>query len=686
MIAAMAVAPSDALLDALRRDFGHQDFRPGQQEVVDAVLGGRDTVVVMPTGGGKSLTYQLPALVGGGLTVVVSPLIALMDDQVEALRRRRIAAAALHSNLDGAAQRQALAAAEAGALRLLYVAPERLVRSDVRRLVEEHHPRRVVVDEAHCISEWGHDFRRDYLRIAEVVDAAGRPQVVACTATATPEVRDDIAARLHLRSPAVFVHGFARPNLFLAAERVRGEQEKLARLDAVLDPGDGHAIVYAGTRARAADLATRIGRRLPTMLYHADLPAEARAGAQQRFRDGDVRVAVTTSAFGMGIDVPTVRQVIHVALPSSLEEYYQQAGRAGRDGLPATCTVIHTAADRRLPQFFIDAAHPDAATLAAVHRSVHEYGRDPGSWRALCLEVRAPRLSDAAGAAALEILRDAGVIRGDGSVVAPGGRDVAVDHGRIAMHRRLAQRRLSRLLDYLGATRCRHRTILEHFGEAAEEEGCDVGCDVCRGGAETVETPLDADTVRKALSAVARLNGRFGVSRVAALLVGSRSRQMEAMPELTSLPTYGALAGWREQDAAEVLRRLVDSGALRQGPEPYPTLSLTASGVGAMRGEATLSIGDPRRVAARRGGGEAPQLDAAAAALFERLRSWRARRARERDVPAYVVFPDRTLVAIAASRPGTEAELLAVPGVGPAKLALHGSEVLAVVAEAQTAA
>jgi ATP-dependent DNA helicase RecQ len=507
-------------------------------------------------------------------------------------------------------------------------------------------------------------------------------QVVACTATATPEVRADIAVRLRLNQPHVVVHGFARPNLHLSAERLRSEADKLARLDEVLDPGDGHAIVYAGTRARARELEEGLARRFPTMLYHGDMPADARARAQERFVAGHVRVAVTTSAFGMGIDVPTVRQVVHVALPSSLEEYYQQAGRAGRDGRPASCVLLHAPNDRRLQEFFIEAAHPDPSTIEGVRRSLREMGGDPGAWSLVTARQESVRgLSDAAGDAAREVLREHGVIDAAGRIV-DGGTQPHIDHARIATHRRHAYRRLEALTSYLSRQVCRHRQIMEYFGESGAAESCGSQCDVCRRP-PSLARRVDAELVRDALGVVARLNGRVGLSRLAGVLAGSRSRAVLSLRGVTEMPGYGMFSDWREADVQELLHRLVEAGALRQTSPPYPAVALTTGGVAVLRGDAAVDVDDPRRLAAPRPASAAAAetvLSPEAASHFEALRAWRLDRARAQGVPAYVVLPDKTLGALVTSLPRNEGELLAVPGIGPAKLSLYGADLLRMLA------
>ena len=365
--------------ERLREVFGYDEFRPGQAEVVASVLGGRDTLAVLPTGGGKSLCYQIPALLLDGLTVVVSPLLALMKDQVDALVRDGVAAAAVNSTVDFEEQKAILRRAATGELRLLYVAPERFSNGWFMSALRGVRVALLAIDEAHCISQWGHDFRPSYRDLGGVRARLGEPPIVALTATADPRVREDIVGRLGLREADVRIAGFDRPNLRFHAVRVRSQREKLDRIAELLEAlgGEASAIVYCATRKRVESLAEGLQRRrIRCARYHAGMAEEDRTRIQDAFARDSLRIIVATNAFGLGIDKPDVRLVIHHDLPESIEAYYQEAGRAGRDGDPAECVLYFAPRDRGLREFFIELSHPTPETVLEVYRALVRWGGD----------------------------------------------------------------------------------------------------------------------------------------------------------------------------------------------------------------------------------------------------------------------------------------------------------------------
>ena len=616
----------------LSRHFGHASFRPGQEEIVRAVLDGRDVLAVMPTGSGKSLGYQLPALLLPGLTLVVSPLIALMKDQVDELNRKGIAAAALHSLAPSTERRRAVAEALAGKLRLLYVAPERFASETFLGDLERLRLSRFAVDEAHCVSEWGHDFRPDYRRLDEAASrcrradgAPGRPPVIAFTATATPEVRDDIVTLLGLASPAVFVSGFDRPNLFFDVRRVSGELEKRALLPELV--GGRRALVYAATRKsteRAAEALRAAG--IAADAYHAGLEESERTRIQEAFASGAGRVVCATNAFGMGIDRPDVEVVVHFEIPGSLEAYYQEIGRGGRDGRPAAATLLWNYVDVRTQEFFLE-----------------RDGDEPDLLR--------PR-----------------------AMLEPRQRE---------RKRELDRRKLSRMIAYADSTACLRSVLLGYFGEADAPERCG-NCGNCAR-----RRPLDSDELlllRKILSGVARAGERFGKRKITAMLRGD----LDGLPEpLKTLSTTGLLAAEETKKIGGWIDAAVGAGLLAASDDVYRTLSLTRPGREVMAGRnpgAELTLPEPPRprlprVRKRKTAGielvsSLGESDGTDFVLLEALKAWRRREAQERSVPAFVVFHDRTLAAIAACRPRTLDALREVPGVGPAKLAAYGKAIL----------
>ena len=640
----------DRLREQLQQHFGLDDFRIAQREVIEDVLRGRDVLCVMPTGAGKSLCYQLPAVISGGLTIVISPLISLMEDQVQQLRDEGIPAAMLNSSLTPSMRRQTISEIENGFNGLLYVAPERFGSIEFQELLTRIQPKLIAVDEAHCISQWGHDFRPDYARLGEIRAKLGSPPCIALTATATDDVREDIATQLSLRDPTVVVTGFDRPNLSYRSRRVSKVAEKESELLELISREPGSTIIYCATR-KAVDevgsMLTRSTKGRGVFTYHAGMDPGARTGNQEKFMNSSGSIAVATNAFGMGINKPDIRLVVHYNLPGTLEAYYQEAGRGGRDGLPARCVMLFSYQDRYTQEFFIDKL----------------------------------------------------------------GEESSANPDRIASLQAHAREKLERVIRYAQTFSCRRKMILDYFGDEAEVVDC--RCDICRpddaGNDTPVELPVLSDEavllVRQLLSGVARLQGKFGVNVVAEVLAGSDSEKTTRWG-FDRLSVFGLLKAHPIKRIVAMLHRLMESGLARQrdpdGVRFRPVMELTAVGVAVMKGTQLppTSLADliPRRVvvnepegrsrfAVRRSGKKSSvspdELPADAAERFERLRAARAQIARERDVPAYCICHDTTLKLIASAAPADPDALEQIKGMGPHKVRLYGSALLDAVAEAR---
>ena len=597
---------------ALKHHFGFEAFRPLQEEIVRDVLAGRDVFALLPTGGGKSLCFQLPAVMREGLTVVVSPLIALMKDQVDGLTTAGVPATFLNSALDGNETRRRLRGLHQGAYRLLYLAPERLALDHVMRDLAQWNVTRFAIDEAHCISEWGHDFRPEYRRLAELRRTFPAVPVLALTATATERVRRDIVASLELREPSVYVASFNRPNL---RYRVVAKANTFASLlGFVRERSKESGIVYAASRRQAESLAQKLtSSGIPALPYHAGLEGSERTYNQERFRRDDVRVICATIAFGMGIDKPNVRYVVHYDLPKSLESYYQETGRAGRDGLPADCMLFFSASDAAKLRGFLD------------EKEERE--------RALALEA------------------------------------------------------LRLMTGYAESAECRRAVLLRHFGETLAAGAC-TGCDNCLAPRATFDGTQAAQKFLSTVIRVRQASGfSVGLNHLADVLCGRDTEKMRAWYH-DSLSTFGIGKDVARSQWLAIGRELVRLGLLRQTDGLRSVLELTDTGRSTLleRRSVQLTVAAPPQIPSRKGarGQLSPSPGAIAGAtdetLFDELRALRKRLADARDVPAYVIFPDTALRAMAREVPRNATELRRISGVGDKKLQDYGDAFLAAIA------
>jgi ATP-dependent DNA helicase RecQ len=575
----------------LKEHFGFDAFRRGQREACEAALEGRDVLVVMPTGSGKSLCYQLPALMREDLTIVVSPLVALMQDQVEALHARGLGdrVALVNAQRDAADNADTIRRAAAGDLRLLYVAPERFASPGFLEAMRDVRIGLFVVDEAHCVSQWGHDFRPDYFRLADAARYLGAGSIVASTATATPRVALDIAHRLGLNDPLKVATGFDRPNISFAVARPAAHHKRALIAQALAEPDALPAIVYAGTRAGTEEIAEQLCEALgePALAYHAGLDRETRATVQRRFLADEVRVIVATNAFGMGVDKPNVRTVVHASVPSSLEAYYQEAGRGGRDGLGARALLLAENRDKALHVHFIKREEVDEKLPAALHARLCAAADETGRYAADAQElVRVAGGASDRLRAVLGHLTRAGAIspspsspdRVAGKIVAPFDRRVAgACRSSAEEGARGRWRQYREIWAYVEGERCRRQAILRHFGDHAQEARPDglPCCDACDGGLVpevAPPAPQQIANLDSAIVSVARLaSPAIGRTTCAAIVHGGRSQKIERN-SYDGLPGYAAGAHMRRADILERVDELLAAGAIEVSSGIRPVL------------------------------------------------------------------------------------------------------------------
>ena len=601
--------------ESLRRHFGFENFREGQREVIDTILAGNDAMVVMPTGSGKSLCYQLPALMLDGATLVVSPLIALMKDQVDALQARGLPATFINSAIPEREQHSRIESVRRGQYKLIYIAPERFRSSRFSAALRDVNISLFAVDEAHCVSTWGHDFRPDYLRLKHVITSLGNTRTLALTATATPYVRSDIIQQLGLKTPQTFVSGFDRPNLAIEVVHTQREREKITNIKRLAKSHDGSGIIYASTRKAVEQAGSRLQELgLSVATYHAGMSDGQRIKAQEDFMTGRKQMIVATNAFGMGIDKPDIRFVAHYQMPGSIEAYYQEIGRAGRDGLESTCLLLFNYADKNTHDFFIEGSYPNGTLVKAVYDALVATGLKRIELTSREIAKRAAEKNEMAVNSALYLLERAGHI--ERTSVGPNRTEPAAKRTRsivmleephpsklrtnqtdVARRGDLERRKLREMIEFCYTEYCYRAYILDYFGDRHHARQCGT-CANCRPNrirTESASAPtfttdteqgsislrsLTADEllrVRQILACARRMKGRFGKRILAATLRGSASRVV-LDARLNELSTYGLLKDRSMDQVLFLIEALVTARCLSVTKGQYPTVAATDLG------------------------------------------------------------------------------------------------------------
>lgn len=747
-------APMLDLDKQLKTHFGFDRFHPGQKEVITSVLEGHPTLAVMPTGAGKSLCYQLPALCLDGVTIVISPLISLMKDQVDALHARGVSAGIINSSQSLEEQREVVGALLRDELKLLYIAPERFQNEHFMRSISGVKLSLIAVDEAHCISRWGHNFRPHYARLGEYISHLNPPRVMACTATATPLVSQDIVKTLRFESAKSHVAGFLRDNLFLEARLCTSEASRKEQLKAFIQHlfvkhTEGAIVIYSSTVKRVEKYTQFCREFLGTdqvTFYHGKLSTAQREEAQELFMRGDVRVVVATNAFGMGVDRADVRSVVHLDLPGTLEGYYQEVGRAGRDRREAHCLLLYMLADMRTHEFLISRSNPSVEHLQLVWNTIREMTHEsldslPSTESLMQRLKRADEPIDTA----LRLFKSARLIHIEawGSAIELNPQWAMIQEIRalpleletMELQRFHELQNLESMLQFAQSSDCRHTHLLRYFGEGAEGE-CpgESSCDRCQKSEAAFRSGMDArgeicdDEQRitlKALSGVARAKGIYGQTKVIEMLSGSTNARF-LQTFLKDLSTYAILKHLGSDACKELISIMMGAGLCVVAPRilktgevaQYKSLQLTPTGLQVMQGKmdppyrlkvtwvrmerdhhrgqvlhstvhralSPMSVGGVRAVTSRKLDVAVKEIkglkavdETSSKELKEQLRRFRTSQARAREIPPYAIFSDAVLTSLISERPITRHAFLAIRGLGPAKWANYGEQIIDII-------
>jgi DNA topoisomerase-3 len=683
--AVVTPAKGDSLEHILKSAFGFSSFRPNQEAVCRAAIEGKDVLLVMPTGSGKSLCYQLPGLARGGTTLVISPLIALMEDQVAKLKELGFAVDRIHSGRDRGASRQACVDYLNGKLQFLFIAPERLRVAGFPEMLAKRKPSLIAIDEAHCISQWGHDFRPDYRMLGQHLPSLRPAPVIALTATATPLVQDDISEQLGLAHSERFIHGFRRSNIAIEAVEIAPSERAELACELLLEAGHRPGIIYVPTRKQASTLAEELGRLVPTAAYHAGLDAEHRKRVQEEFLGGKIEVMVATIAFGMGIDKPDIRTVVHTALPGSLEAYYQEIGRAGRDGNPSRAVLMHSYADRYTHDFFFERDYPDVAVLEGIFKQLRAEPQEKAA-----LQKRLRMSADIFEKALEKLWIHGGAVIDFADNVScgqPNWQKSYIAHGE----QKRAQ--IDQVIRYAESNQCRMSTLVRHFGDLADgETACGI-CDFCAPARCVAQrfrtaTPVERTVLFRVIAALRAGDGK-STGKLHSQLFPVETMSRDAFEEVLGAMARAGLVRLSdavfEKDGKQIQYRKVNLTRLgHQVDEQTPiefvmkvAMLTSAERKGKKRAIAATKRKRERKL--EKGNRQKPAAAAVHSGSDSRvegvLRGWRMSEARRRGVPAFRIFSDKTLTAIARQRPRTAQELLAISGIGIATVEKYGQQI-----------